>query len=250
MRKQRLIACSAVLVGIIAVSLAQAEPDPASKGGPAKPAAAANPGKPDGAGPAPGKPEAKAKDPGKPELAAAADKDKGKDDKGNKGKDEEAKDKDKDPHGRALGHHSALRDLLDDLKDGKLKKADLKDRLAKLRDNVGERRKHHQGEIKARWGATLAMPAVLQELQHHARRMARLHRSLFLAQTEVTKDQDKLVERIKKLIDTEQARHERAMERFKSMPVTPAASAGPAASAAPAAAAAPAASAAPKAGDK
>jgi hypothetical protein len=125
-----------------------------------------------------------------------------------------------------------------------VKKAELKDHLAKLRETMAERRKHHQSELKARWGAALAMPAVREELQHHARRMARLNRAMLLAQTELTKDKDKVVERIDKLIDKEQERHERAMERFKSMPSTPAASAGPAASAAPAAAAA------VKAGDK
>jgi hypothetical protein len=261
MRKQRLIACSAVLVGIIAVSVAQAEPDQA-KAGPGKPDGAAHPGKPDGAGP-PGKPEGKAKDPSRAEPGSAAGKGSGErgkdkhDDAHGHGHDHDH-DKDHAPHGKALGHHHGLRGLLAELKDGKLKKADLKDRLAKLRENQGERRKHHQGELKARWGATLAMPAVREELQHHARRMARLNRALFVAQTEVTKDQDKLVGRIEKLIDKEQARHQHAMSRFRAPPKTPGGSAdlaapaaAPAGAAAPSpAAAAPAASAAPKAGDK
>jgi hypothetical protein len=62
--------------------------------------------------------------------------------------------------------------------------------------------------------------------------MARLNRALLLAETEVTKDKDKLIERIQKLIDKEQERHERAMARFKSTPATPAGSAAPAPSAA------------------
>jgi hypothetical protein len=244
MRKQRLIACSAVLVALIAVGAAQAGPDAPGKDGPGKPEAAGNPGKPEAKG-SPGKPEAPG-NPGKPEgkgpgddkpgAALGKDKDKG-----------DGKDKDKAEHGK--GHGSALRELLHDLKQGKLKKEELKDHLAKLRDNMNERRKHHQSELKARYGATLAMPPVREELQHHARRMARLNRAMLVAQTEVTKDKDKLVERIEKLIDKEQERHDRAMERFKSMPNTPAASAGPAASAAPGAAA-PAVSAAAKGGDQ
>lgn len=232
MRKQRLIACSAVLVALIAVSAAQAGPDAPGKGGPGKPDAAGNPGKSEGKG------EGKALGHDKP--GAGPDKDKGDKDKGDKDKD-----KDDDKLGSGKGHgRGALRALIDDLKQGKVKKAELKDHLAKLRATMGERRKHHQSELKARWGATLAMPAVREELQHHARRMARLNRAMLLAQTELTKDKDKVVERIDKLIDKEQTRHERAMERFKSMPSTPAASAGPAASAAPAV------SAAVKVGDK
>jgi hypothetical protein len=168
------------------------------------------------------------------------DKDKG---KGNDKLDDKGKGKGNDEAGRRHGR-GALRELLSDLKQGKIKKADVKEHLAKLRDNMAERRKKHQAELKERWGATLAMPAAREELQHHARRSARLNRALLLAETELTKDRDKVVERIQKLIEKEQARHERAMERFKTSP------AAPAASAAPAAAAAPAASAAAKAGDQ
>ncbi|HKY36215.1 MAG TPA: hypothetical protein VJN18_09770 [Polyangiaceae bacterium] len=244
MRKQRLIACSAVLVAFIAVSSAQAGPDAPGRGAPGKPEAVGNPGKPE-AKRNPGKSEM-AGDLGKPEgkgegnkPGAGSDKDKDKD-KGDPGKD---RDKDELGQGKALAH-GALRALIEDLQQGRVKKAELKEHLAKLRDNMAERRKQHQVELKARWGATLAMPPVREELQHHARRMARLNRAMLLAQTELTKDKDKVVERIQKLIDKEQQRHDRAMERFKSMPNTPAASA------ASAAAAAPAVSAAAKAGDK
>lgn len=234
MRKERLVACSAVLVAFIAVGAAQAGPDAPGKGAPGKPESAGHPGKPEAKG-NPGKSEM-AGNPGKPEGKRKGAGDKpgvGPDDK-----DDPGKDKGKLGPGKGRG---ALRALIEDLKQGKLKKAELKDHLTKLRDNLAERRKHHQGELKARWGATLAMPAVREELQHHARRMARLNRAMLLAQTELTKDKDKVVERIETLIDKEQRRHERAMERFKSMPKTPAGSAAPAASAG---------SAAPKAGDK
>jgi hypothetical protein len=142
------------------------------------------------------------------------------------------------------GFRNAMRDLHERFKAGKLKKEDLKAELAKLHDNSAERSKEHRQELGKRWGSTLAMPAAREELKHHARRSAYLNRAMLLAQTEVTKDKDKLIERITKLIDKENERHERAMERLKSGPGTPAPSAAAAASAAPAAAAAPAASAA------
>jgi len=69
-----------------------------------------------------------------------------------------------------------------------------------------------------------------------------LDRAMLLAETDA-KDKPKLSERISKLIDKENARHESAMERLKTMPPPPAPAAG-APSAAPAAAAAPAGSAA------
>lgn len=213
MRKQRLIACGVVLIGAVTVGTAVAQGGPPGAG-------SAAPGKP----PHAGKPDDKGKDaPGKAhEDHGKPDKDKDKD------KPEAASEKAGGPHGKGR----AMRALLDDLKAGKIKKGELKEHLGKLRGNVAERRAQHQSELKARWGAALAMPSARQELEHHARRMARLNRALLLAETEVTKDKDKLVERIQKLIDKEQERHERAMARVKSMPSTPAASAAPAPSAA------------------
>jgi hypothetical protein len=234
MRKQRLIACSAMLVSVIVAVAAYAGPDASSKG---KDHAKRDPGA------AADKPAAAAKAEG---AVDGPDKDRGKGNDKSDGKDKE-KDRDKGEPGRRHGH-GALRELLDDLKQGKLKKADVKERLGKLRDNMAERRKKHQAELKERWGAALAMPAVREELQHHARRSARLNRALLLAETELTKDKDKVIDRIQKLIEKEQARHERAMERLKTSPAAPAASAAVPAGAT-SAASAPAAAAA-KAGDQ
>lgn len=136
------------------------------------------------------------------------------------------------------GFRGGMRQLHEDLKAGKLKKEDLKDKLNKLRENSGERGKQHRQELGKRWGSALAMPPAREELRQHARRMAFLNRAMVLAETEAKdKNKDKLLERISKLIDKENQRHERAMERFKSTPAA-AASAPPAPSAAPAAAAA------------
>jgi hypothetical protein len=227
MRKHRLIACALVLVGTATVGASGAP-------GEAPGAPSGKPGK-DGRmlermkerlerehGPHGGKPDSA----GSAEPAGSA----GPDGKG--------------PHGaggpdgkRAFGKwrgHGAFQQLLADLRDGKIKREDVKERLAKLRENMAERRAEHQGELKARWGRSLVLPAAREELRLHAQRMARLHRAAFLAETEVTQNKDKLIERINKLIEKEQTRHERAMERFKD---TAASAPSAAASAAPAASA-------------
>jgi hypothetical protein len=208
------------------------------------PAAADNPGKPEG------KPGRKPGDLfGKPSASADAHSDKGPDGhKGEHGKADEAGkpgDGAKPPGRPGERFHGAMRQLREDLKTGKLKKEELKDKLAKLRESASERSKEHRQELGKRWGSALAAPAAREELKHHARRMAFLDRAMLLAQTEAKdKDKDKLIERISKLIDKEEERHDRAMERFKATPTTPGASASAAPAAASAApAAAPAASA-------
>jgi hypothetical protein len=121
---------------------------------------------------------------------------------------------------------SGLQALHQELKEGKIKKEELKDRVAKLRETAAERRKEHREALKSRWGAALAQAPAREELRHHARRMAFLNRALLVAQTEVKKDKDKLIERIEKLIEKETARHEKAMARFSSAsPSAPAAAA-------------------------
>jgi hypothetical protein len=118
-------------------------------------------------------------------------------------------------HGHGRGGVFALGD---DFGHGRVKKAELEARLAAIRENMGERRQAHLAELKNRWGAALTHPSCREELRHHARRQAFLARAAFVAQTEVTKDKEKLVERIEKLMAKEEERHARAMERLKSMP--------------------------------
>src|SRR5689334_9739203 len=160
MRQQQLVARALLLAVTLGVGAAQAGDGPApgkGKAGEAEHAKGA-PGKAE-----PGKPGAKPE-----EAAAAPGKDKGdKDaDKGDKGKDA---DKDKDHAGRP-GHHG-MRELFDELKQGKLKKGELKDRLGELKEHRDDRAKEHREELKARFGAALATPAAKEELEHHARRM-------------------------------------------------------------------------------
>jgi hypothetical protein len=182
-----------------------------------------------------GKPEGK---PGEPPGKAGDHA--GKHDGDNKGEHGKPGEPGKQDEGKADGRRGdrfrgAMRELHDDLKAGKLKKEEVKDRLAKLRESSGERGKQHRRELSKRWGGALAQPSAVEELKHHARRMAWLNRAMVVAETEA-KDKAKVTERISKLIDKENDRHERAMEKLKSMPTTPGASAAPAAAPAPSAA--------------
>ncbi len=156
-------------------------------------------------------------DPGKGPKADEAD----------KGAKREAGDKDakhgddkgelgKGPEGRG-DFKRAWRELHDELKSGKLKKDEIKEKLAKLQETSETRAKDHRRALSERWGYALASPAVREELKQHARRVAFLNRAMVLAESE-PKDKAKRTERITKLLDKENERHERAMERFKSTP--------------------------------
>src|SRR6478736_631974 len=126
-----------------------------------------------------------------------------------------------DRDGGAPGHHgykNAWRDLYQDLKDGKIKKEDLKAKVAQLQETRTERRKEHREDVGKRWGSTLAKPSARDELKLHARRMAMLNRALVLAQEDTKPDKDKTIDRISKLIDKENARHEKAMTHIQSEP--------------------------------
>jgi hypothetical protein len=119
--------------------------------------------------------------------------------------------------------HGELRRIRDELKAGTLKKADLEERLRKLRDSNKERRDAHRAAIKARWGEQLAKPDAQNELAVHQRRLAKLDRLLLLSQSERSgQASDKLAERIEKLIELETARHEKRMAQIASGTATPA----------------------------
>src|SRR6185369_7358350 len=118
------------------------------------------------------------------------------------------------------GHKNAVRELFQDLKEGKIKKDELPAKLAQLNATRDVRRKEHREDVGNRWGATLARPPARDELKLHARRMAFLNRALVLAQTDTKPDKAKLIERITQLIDKEDARHDKAMARIASQPTT------------------------------
>jgi hypothetical protein len=76
-----------------------------------------------------------------------------------------------------------------------------------------DRRHERLAKLRARWGALLRHPAVLAELRLHGRRMARLQTLRRIAERE---GKTALLPRIDKLVEKEQARHERHMAGLKS----------------------------------
>lgn len=138
------------------------------------------------------------------------------DDAGKGPKNDDKGEHGKGPDGRG-DFKRAWRELHEELKSGKLKKDEVKAKLAELQETSEERAKAHRRELSERWGYALASPAVREELKLHARRVAFLNRAMVLAESE-PKDKAKRTERITKLLDKENERHERAMGRFKSGP--------------------------------
>jgi hypothetical protein len=201
---KRALAAAGLLVGIVMGAQAKADP-PA--------------GQAKGEG-APGH-DHKQHDKGdKPEKASNGDKPEGAKADKEADKGEKADKGDAKP---GMRPHSELRELRDELKQGKLKKPELDARLSKLRESNKERRDNHRAALKARWGEKLAKPDAQNELAVHEKRMAKLNRLLLLAQTERTgKDADKLGERIEKLIDLENSRHEKRMTQLTSTTAAPA----------------------------
>lgn len=76
-----------------------------------------------------------------------------------------------------------------------------------------ERRRERARQLRARYGHLLAEPAVLAELKLHSRRMARLHALSRVAEKE---GKTTLLPRIEKLIQKEQARHQRHMDALNA----------------------------------
>ena len=211
--RKRELAAVGLLLGVLFAADVRAEPPagaPKGEGATGQPAGKGPQGK--GGGLDQFKPKDGPPGKGKSEDAAAE-----------KGKPEEpgAKGATSAEHRGHHGHHghSELRALRDEVKAGKLKKEDLEGRLAKLRENNKERQDNHRAALKARWGEHLAKPDAQQELALHERRMAKLNRVLLLAQTERKgKDAEKLTERVEKLIDLENSRHEKRMAQINGAP--------------------------------
>jgi hypothetical protein len=76
--------------------------------------------------------------------------------------------------------------------------------------------------LRQRWGHSMAKDDVKAELERHARRLARLQRLEIVAATERSgAPRERLIDRLGKLRDLENTRHERAMKTL--VPGAPAA---------------------------
>ena len=101
-------------------------------------------------------------------------------------------------------------------------------KLGELRSTFAARRQAHRERMRAEFGpGALRHPEVFAELRKHARRMAFLNRAKLVATTEL--DEPKrtaTLGRIDKLLASEQARHQTAIQKLKAAtPPSPSASA-------------------------
>lgn len=165
------------------------------------------------------------------------------------GDDERGRGRDRDRDGGPPGdgerggrrHFRGMwNDLHEGFRSGKPNKDELKKKLDEWHAARDERRKDHREHLISRWGKALHKPDVTSELRRHSERMARLARMEEIVGTEKTgAERQKLLDRIDKLRNNENERHQKAMERLSSASGAPApsgvASAPAAAASAPAA---------------
>ncbi len=128
-------------------------------------------------------------------------------------------------------------DLAEQFRHHRPKPEEAEAKLGELRSTFAARRQAHRERMRAEFGpAALSHPDVFAELRKHARRMAFLNRAKLVATTEL--DEPKrtaALSRIDKLLASEQARHQKAVQKLKAeSPPTPSASAAASAVPAPA----------------
>jgi myosin heavy subunit len=142
--------------------------------------------------------------------------------------------------------HTLDREVAEALKSGNPHPEELKKKLEELRSLREDRRHEQRAFLHRRWGRDAFKPEAKDELERHARRLARLQRLEVIAATERTGDARKrLIARIEQLRALEEKRHEEAMKKL--VPDAPPAAAASAELGSPSAA--PAAPPTPSAGD-
>ncbi|MFO0568161.1 MAG: hypothetical protein U0263_21045, partial [Polyangiaceae bacterium] len=121
------------------------------------------------------------------------------------------KDKRKELHEeRKSGDADAAAETKGELKDAR---KDLKEAWEKLRETRKDRRKEHREALQKKWGDLPKRPAVKAELKVHAWRVARLKRIRAVADNQGKKD---AVSRVDKLLEKENTRHQKHMEKLQS----------------------------------
>jgi hypothetical protein len=130
-------------------------------------------------------------------------------------------------------------EIAEQLRNGNPRPEELKKQLEELKSLREDRRQDQRAFLRQRWGGAVHKPDVKDELERHARRLARLQRLEIVAATERTGEpRKKFIARIEQMRTQENERHEKAMKRLVPEAANPSEAA--AASAAPAAASAPA----------
>lgn len=97
--------------------------------------------------------------------------------------------------------------------DAKEAKKELQEARQKLKDSRKDRRETMRKAVTDKWGDLVKKPKARSELTLHAQRMAKLNYMEYLAKQN---DKDQLVERIKKMRERENDRHEHRMEALKA----------------------------------
>jgi hypothetical protein len=112
------------------------------------------------------------------------------------------------------------------LRDKKFDPEQFKKQVAEWKESREKRREEQRQALIARWGAAVTKPTVADELRLHAKRLARLQRFEELIATEKQGDaRTRMLDRVQKMREKEEQRHERAMQRLQNEAAAPAASA-------------------------
>jgi len=123
----------------------------------------------------------------------------------------DAKDKVKDA---AKDAKEAAGDAKKDAKEAaKDAKKDLKEARVKLHETRKERRQENRKAAREKWGDLVKKPKVREELARHVRFTARLNHTARLAKEG---DKEKLADRVEKLQEKENARHDKRMAALKA----------------------------------
>jgi hypothetical protein len=114
----------------------------------------------------------------------------------------------------------------------------IEERIAKMRETRKDRRHAHSEALKQKWGDELARPDVREAIKVHEWRMARLNRVRTLVDASDRPNKDKTLAKIDKLIEKENARFDKKMDKLKTAPAPGSSAAEPAAAPKPGASAA------------
>jgi hypothetical protein len=121
-------------------------------------------------------------------------------------------------HGSHERHERARKlnnEVAEQLRSGKADPEELKKKLEELKSLRNDRRSDQRAFLRQRWGGAVHKPDVKEELERHARRLARLQRLEVVVATERTGDQRKrLIDRIERMRAIENKRHETAMTKL------------------------------------
>lgn len=114
----------------------------------------------------------------------------------------------------------------------------IEERIAKMHETRKDRRHAHSEALKQKWGEALGRPDVREAIKVHEWRMARLDRMRTLIDASDRPNKDKLLAKIDKLIEKENARFDKKMDKIKTAPAPGSSAAEPAAKPTPGASAA------------